>query len=134
MPNVVIPHDRLWLLSTYRLVLRHNGFPTPASVVEANPQRRADLHVHAAGIIQLVQAGDPDVILALFVPRERVDWQVAGYDGDRGARMLSVWRGNGARVDEHLVQITYRVDDGGTGEREAWASLRDVLRRTVRML
>lgn len=125
--SVITPKDRLWRLSTYRIVLRHNLFPTPESVLQASRRRRADLHMHAGPILQLVRTGDPDVLHTLFLPPP-LDWLVAGIDTDAFARMLSVSRRDRGIVDEYLLRLTYRVDDDGSDERRAWAALQETLR------
>lgn len=120
--------DRLYLLSTYRLTLRHNLFTSPEAVLRANGPRLAELHIHRAAIVRLVRQADPDVMRALFLPRAPIDWRVAGMESDPAARLLSVSRSAGARVHDELVSLTYRVDDDGSQERAAWIALRDALR------
>jgi hypothetical protein len=123
--------DRLYLLSTYRLTLRHNLFPTPEAILQASDERLAELHMHRAAIVQLVREADPDVMRALFLPRASIDWVVAGSAHDANVRLLSVTRRVGAYSANVLLNHRYRIDDEGSEERAAWITLRDVLRASA---
>lgn len=122
-----LPPDRLWRLSTFRLALRHGGYTTPEALLATTGKQRNQL-AHAAEILKLVRTADPDVMLALFLPRVPVDWEVAGLDSDPDGRILIVGKSAGARVHEYLVNLSYRVDDDGSQERRAWALLLAALR------
>ena len=97
--------DRLFLLSTYRLTLRHNQFTSAESVLQANGPRLAELHIHRAAIVQLVRQSDPDVMRALFLPRGPIDWSVAGSAHDVNLRLLSVTR----RLGRYSVDVLRRA-------------------------
>jgi hypothetical protein len=119
--------DRLLTLSGYRLALRHARLDSPAAVRDAGREQLAGLADDRAAIVRLVRAGDEDVIRALFVPEDQLDWRVALLTSDPGARLLSVWQGQ-----TMLLKLAYRVDagvaDGSPDERRAWAELKAVLR------
>jgi hypothetical protein len=115
--------DRLLALSGYRLALRHAGLDSPAAVRDAGRERLAGLADDRAAIVRLVRAADEDVIHALFVPEDQLDWRVALLTSDPGAGLLSAWQGKTT-----LLKLTYRVDAGVTDERRAWAELKAVLR------
>ncbi len=127
--SMVTATDRLMQLSTYRLTLLHNQFTTPDAVLTAGGSRLAELHIHRAAIVQLVRQGDPDVMLALFLPRPGpIDWGVTGSAHDADLRLLSVTRRIGAYSVDVILDRRYRVDDDGSQERAAWIALRDALR------
>src|SRR4051812_5865838 len=86
--------DRLYQLSTMRLALRSHQFTTPETVLRASGRQLSMLGEHAPAIKRIVQAGDPDVLRALFLPQVPVNWSVAGFPYDLGARLLSVSRGS----------------------------------------
>lgn len=74
-----------------------------------------------------MQDANPDVLRLLFLPRDPVDWRVSGIDYDPGQRLLSVGRVRHGYTTERILSLSYRVDDDGSQERQAWAALREVL-------
>jgi hypothetical protein len=119
--------DRLLALSSYRPALRHARLDSPEAVRRASREQLAGLGPHRAAIVGLVRVGDADVMRALFVPQDELDWQAALLASDPGARLLTVWRGQTT-----LLKRTYRVADGEDDERWAWAGLKSVLRAGMR--
>jgi hypothetical protein len=113
--------DRLMELSGFRLLLRHWQFDTTESVLTAPRERLAELHHRHGEVVALVKAGDPDVMWALFMPNDPLDWHVAAIGTDPGARLLAVSRGFDRVASSH-----YRIDDG-SDERRAWATLRSAV-------
>jgi hypothetical protein len=103
------------------LALRHARLDSPAAVLNAPRERLAYLGSDRAAIVRLVRTGDQDVMRALFVPADQLDWLVAMLTSAPAERLLSAWQGSAT-----LLRLTYRVDDGAD-ERRAWAALKAVL-------
>ncbi len=119
--------DRLYLLSTYTRMLREQRFSTPESVLSATDERLMGLEPHREPIQALIREGQPDVLLALFPAP--LDWSVAPSAKDGDVRHLDVYQ----RTSRHSItmrrSLRYAVDDDGSDERAAWATLRDTLRK-----
>lgn len=122
-----LPTDRLWRLSTLRVAALFHGLTTPALVLAATKAQREQLRHNYGPLRQVVQNGNRDVLRLLFLPRDPVDWRVAGIDYDPGQRLLSVGRMQHGYTKERIVSLSYRVDDDGSQERQAWAALQDAL-------
>lgn len=122
-----LPADRLWRLSTLRVAALFHGLTTPALVLAATKAQREQLRHNYGPLRQLVQDANPDVLRLLFLPRDPVDWRVAGIDYDPAQRLLSVGRVVHGYTKERLLSLSYRVDDDGSQERQAWAALREAL-------
>ena len=119
----IAPSDGLMTLSTYRLALRRAGLTSSDAVRAARPEQLTMLHRHRGGILRLVRDNHADVMRALFVA-DPLDWSVALLSSHPGSRLLSVRRGK-----ERILSTVYPVNDGGGGEREAWAALKVALGR-----
>jgi hypothetical protein len=85
--------DRVVVLSTYRLALRHAGLTSPEAIRVATPDQLARLRDHRAAILVLVRAGNPDVLRALLCPREPIEWQCAILSPAGPERLAVVSRG-----------------------------------------
>ena len=84
--------------------------------------------------LRLVERRHPDVTLALFWPQPAhgVDWQAAILgNGASVERLLVVDRGPIVGARENLLLVTYRVDDDGADELEAWRALVTTLRASA---
>src|SRR5262245_4011651 len=112
--------DRLLMRSTCRLALRSAGLASPEAVLSATPDQLTRLDVHRAEILALVKAGNADVVRALFLPQEPIDWQLALITSEPGVRLLTVTRGSAGRVVETPVSLTFSDREG---ERRAWRAL-----------
>ena len=77
-------------------------------------------------IHRLVDAGDPDVLRALWPPRD-VTWMVAGLTYGPTARLLSVSRTPHGGASVERLSLRYDVRDA-EGERRAWRALREAVR------
>ena len=120
-------HDRLALLAACHGHLRYHGLGTISAYREATPEGLAQLSGRLRGMIrELVGAGHPDVLLALWPPKD-LTWQVAGLTYDPTTRLLSVSRGPHAGQSTSLLEVTYDVRDAA-GERRAWAALKETLK------
>ena len=120
-------HDCLALLAACHGHLRYHGLGSLDAYCEATPDQVARLSSRFRGMIRdLVAAGDPDVLLALWPPQD-VTWQVAGLTYDLTVRLLSANRGPHAGASTTLLSVTYDVRDAA-GERQAWLALREALR------
>jgi hypothetical protein len=67
--------DRLLHLSQYRHALLRVQLTTPEAVLHAPPETIERLRPHQEEILRLVEAGDPDVMRALF--SSVLNWSVA---------------------------------------------------------
>jgi hypothetical protein len=117
--------DRLLGLSGCRLALRQAGLATPEAVLAAPPELRRRYRHCFGEALRLVERRHPDVMLALFWPEARgVDWQAAVLGNVAAVeRMLVVDHGPIGGARERLLLVTYRIDDDGHGERDAWRAL-----------
>jgi hypothetical protein len=74
-PEKPRPSDRLLELSACRDALALVQLKTPQAVLRAAPQTVQRLRPHEEVILRLVEAGDPEVMRALF--SSAVNWHVA---------------------------------------------------------
>src|SRR5215210_9487504 len=79
------------LLAGCHGVLRHHRIDWLAAYRSATGEQLACLHRFGPTIRRLVARGDPDLMSALWPPRD-ITWMVAGITGDPTTRLLSAKR------------------------------------------
>jgi hypothetical protein len=121
-----MPHERLADLAACSAVLRRAGLRSLDEYRAAVPERLAALHRYRSTIGELVRAGHPDVLLALWPP-PGVAWEVARLSLNPADRLVTVTRATPGKVTEWLVRLIYDCSDRDA-ERRAWIAVRDALR------
>jgi hypothetical protein len=119
-------HDRLAHLAACHGLLRTRGIRSLAEYRSATPEQLADLGVFLGAIRELVAAGNPDVMLALWPP-SGLHWSVARISLRPTDRLLTVSRGTAGGPEAASLSLTYDCT-AADAERRAWVSVRDALR------
>jgi hypothetical protein len=102
-------------------VLRFHRLPTLDAYRKATPEQLACLHTYRGDIRRLVDAGNPDVMLALFPPIG-ISWSVSRLAFDPYPRHPTVISGTVGETHDTLVDVR-----DANAERRAWWDLVGVL-------